>query len=90
MPRATEVGNNLTRYEEAWEAINRLIEGQIRQRMIASVTQEYAFRVVDRALTPDLSDKVRPKRALMLLGGLIIGGFIGCLWAYFRGAPARP
>jgi len=78
-----------TQVVDTREAINRLIEGQIRQRMIASVTQEYAFRVVDRALTPDLSDKVRPKKALMILGGLIFGGFIGCLWAYFREAPVR-
>jgi uncharacterized protein involved in exopolysaccharide biosynthesis len=66
------------------EAINRLIEAQIRQRMIASVTQEYAFRVVDRAMTPDLTDKVRPKRAIMLILGFAFGGFIGCVWAYFR------
>jgi uncharacterized protein involved in exopolysaccharide biosynthesis len=56
-------------------AINRLVETQVNQRMIATVTQEYAFRVVDRAQTPDLHDKVRPHKLLMTLAG----GFIGFL-----------
>ena len=59
------------------EAINRLIEAQIKQRMVASVTHEYAFRVVDRAMLPDLSDKVRPKRLVLLLMGPLVGMFVG-------------
>jgi uncharacterized protein involved in exopolysaccharide biosynthesis len=59
------------------DAINRLIEAQIKQRMIASVTREYAFRVVDRALLPDLTDKVRPKRLVLLLVGPVIGLIVG-------------
>jgi uncharacterized protein involved in exopolysaccharide biosynthesis len=59
------------------DAINRLIEAQIKQRMVASVTREYAFRVVDRALLPDLTDKVRPKRLILLLLGPVIGLFAG-------------
>jgi len=34
-------------------AIGRLMEAQVNQRMVASVTQEYSFRVVDRAMAPD-------------------------------------
>jgi uncharacterized protein involved in exopolysaccharide biosynthesis len=67
-------------------AINRLIEAQIKQRMLANVTQEYSFRVVDRALTPDLTDKVRPKRLQMILVGLLLGGALGALWVYLRPA----
>jgi uncharacterized protein involved in exopolysaccharide biosynthesis len=59
------------------EAINRLIEAQIKQRMVANVTREYAFRVVDRALLPDLTDKVRPKRLVLLLVGPLVGLFLG-------------
>jgi uncharacterized protein involved in exopolysaccharide biosynthesis len=59
------------------EAINRLIEAQIKQRMVASVTHEYAFRVVDRAMLPDLSDKVRPKRLVLLMLGPFVGLFVG-------------
>lgn len=70
------------------EAINRLVESQIRQRMIASVTQEFAFRVVDSAMKPEPTDKVRPKRAIMAIFGGLIGGFIGVLWVYFRSPPS--
>jgi uncharacterized protein involved in exopolysaccharide biosynthesis len=59
------------------EAINRIIEGQIKQRMLANVTQEYAFRVVDKALPPDLIDKVRPKRLVLLLLGPVLGVVFG-------------
>jgi uncharacterized protein involved in exopolysaccharide biosynthesis len=65
-------------------AINRLIESQIRQRMIASVTPEFAFRVVDAAIKPEVWDKVRPNRAIMILFGGILGALAGVLWVYFR------
>jgi uncharacterized protein involved in exopolysaccharide biosynthesis len=71
------------------EAINRLIESQIRQRMIANVTQEFAFRVVDSAMTPEPTDKVRPKKGVMIVIGGILGGMIGAIWVYFRSAPRR-
>jgi uncharacterized protein involved in exopolysaccharide biosynthesis len=59
------------------EAINRLIEAQIKQRMLANVTHEYAFRTVDKALPPDLTDKIRPKRLVLLLLGPILGTLFG-------------
>lgn len=58
-------------------AINRLMEAQINQRMLASVTQEYAFRVVDRALPPDRDDVVSPNKPLLVVFGLLLGGLIG-------------
>ena len=62
---------------ETRQAISGLIEGQIRQRMMANVMHEYVFRVIDRAMTPDVSDKVRPKRLLMLVIGGLLGGALG-------------
>ena len=35
------------------DVISRLMENQINQRMLANVTDEYALRVVDRAMAPD-------------------------------------
>jgi uncharacterized protein involved in exopolysaccharide biosynthesis len=55
------------------DAISRLMEAQIRQRMIANVTEEYAFRVVDAAIAPDNKDVLKPKKAVMLLAGLAVG-----------------
>jgi len=59
------------------EAIYRLIEGQVRQRMLADVTEEYAFRVVDRAMAPDADDPVWPRKALLLAAGPFLGLLTG-------------
>jgi uncharacterized protein involved in exopolysaccharide biosynthesis len=55
------------------EAISRLMEAQINQRMFANVTEEYALRVVDRAMPPDPKDVVRPKKLALLALGLVLG-----------------
>jgi uncharacterized protein involved in exopolysaccharide biosynthesis len=55
------------------EAIGRLIETQVKQRMLANVTREYAFRVVDRAMPPDEDDPVKPKKVVMLVAGIVVG-----------------
>lgn len=59
------------------EAINRLIETQVKQRMLANVTQEYAFRVVDKALPADANDPVKPRKLLLLVAGPLVGLVIG-------------
>ena len=63
-------------------AIGRLMEAQINQRMLASVTREYAFRVVDRALPPDPRDIVRPKKATFLGLGVLLGLVCGSCLAF--------
>jgi uncharacterized protein involved in exopolysaccharide biosynthesis len=63
---------------EGRQAISRLMEAQINRRMFANVTEEYAFRVVDRALEPDLKDDVvRPKKAMMIAMGACLGFLLG-------------
>jgi uncharacterized protein involved in exopolysaccharide biosynthesis len=64
---------------ETRAAISRLLETRINERMLANVSEEYAFRVVDRALVPDKKDKVRPKRLLMIAAGGVVGGLFGCV-----------
>lgn len=63
------------------EAINRLVETQVNQRMLADVNQEYAFRVVDKALAPDSDDIVKPKKWLFLAAGMFLGLMLGVLVA---------
>jgi uncharacterized protein involved in exopolysaccharide biosynthesis len=58
-------------------AISRLMETQINQRMLANVTAEYAFRVVDRALPPDEDDPVRPRKLLMVVAAAAAGLLLG-------------
>lgn len=68
------------------EAINRLIEAQINKRMLANVTEEYAFRVVDRAMAPDEDDEVWPNKPLLLLIGIFLGGLLGIIGVLFAHA----
>ena len=58
---------------ETREAINRLIETQVKQRMLANVTEEYAFRVVDPAIAPDADDPAKPPKFLLEVAGPIVG-----------------
>ncbi|MGE0581174.1 MAG: Wzz/FepE/Etk N-terminal domain-containing protein [Steroidobacteraceae bacterium] len=75
-----------TQVVETRQAISRLIEAQMNQRMLANSTQEYAFRFVDRALPPDRTDRSWPPRLLFVLGGFLFGavasvGLILLLWS---------
>ena len=66
------------------DAINRLIEEQIKQRMVASVAQDYAFRIVGRALPPDEDDRYSPRRLRLAIAGLVLGllaGALAAIWA---------
>lgn len=71
------------------EAINRLIETQMRERMLANVTVEYAFRTVDAALPPDPDDYVRATKLLLVLLGPIVGFLLGFAAARIAAARAR-
>jgi uncharacterized protein involved in exopolysaccharide biosynthesis len=66
-----------TQLVETRQAISRLMEVQINQKMVASVTPEYAFRTVDRALPPDVDDRVSPKRLLIVAVGAVLGLLLG-------------
>jgi len=62
---------------ETRDSISRLIETQVRQRMLANVTQEYAFRIVDKAMAPDSDDPVWPGKLLFFVGGPLLGLVVG-------------
>ena len=66
---------------ETRNAMSRIMETQITQRMLARVTTEYSFRVVDSALPPDPKRPIRPQRVLMAVLGGIFGLIFGCLYA---------
>jgi Uncharacterized protein involved in exopolysaccharide biosynthesis len=78
---------------EVREAINRLIETQVKQRMLANVTQQYAFRIVDKATAPDANDPVRPNKRLLLVSGPLAGLLAGVVLVLLFGStqvqPAR-
>lgn len=78
LQRTSEIGTR--------EAISRLIEAQIRQRMLANVTEEYAFRVVDKAMVADKDQVVRPRKLVLLLLGVFAGLFLGAAGAIVASA----
>jgi uncharacterized protein involved in exopolysaccharide biosynthesis len=68
---------------EIREAINRLIETQVRQRMLATVNSDYAFRVIDPAAVPDRTDRVSPNRVAITLVGGVVGCVLALVWVLF-------
>jgi uncharacterized protein involved in exopolysaccharide biosynthesis len=60
---------------ELHQAIYRLIEDQVNQAMLAAVQREYAFRVIDPAVAPEL--RIRPQRTLMVMVGALLGMLLG-------------
>jgi uncharacterized protein involved in exopolysaccharide biosynthesis len=63
----------ITNVVETREAVDRLIEAQEKQRMIANVTYDFAFGVVDKAMPADEDDPIKPKKALLIGLGLFLG-----------------
>jgi uncharacterized protein involved in exopolysaccharide biosynthesis len=59
------------------QAIYSLIEVEIKKRMLARTRADYAFRVLDAAVPPQVWKRVKPNRVLYLLAGLILGGGLG-------------
>ncbi|WP_045460488.1 Wzz/FepE/Etk N-terminal domain-containing protein [Vibrio hyugaensis] len=53
----------------------KLIEEQTKSLMLAEVQEEFIFKVVDPAVVPEL--KVAPKRTLICLIGMLLGGMLG-------------
>jgi uncharacterized protein involved in exopolysaccharide biosynthesis len=62
---------------ELRQAIAKVMESQINERMIASSREEYAFRALDPARAPDLDRPEFPKKALLIVLGAVAGGLIG-------------
>lgn len=56
-------------------AIFNLIESETKTLMVANGRTEYAFRVVDPAVPPEI--RSGPHRTLLLLAGLLVGAFLG-------------
>jgi len=62
---------------ELRRAIYNLIESETKTLMLANGRPEYAFRIVDPAVPPEV--KAGPHRALILLTGLAVGALFGGL-----------
>ncbi|MDW2301107.1 LPS O-antigen length regulator [Vibrio alginolyticus] len=60
----------------------KLIEEQTKSLMLAEVQEEFIFKVVDPAVVPELKDG--PKRALICVLGILLGGMFGTVSVLIR------
>jgi uncharacterized protein involved in exopolysaccharide biosynthesis len=58
---------------EARAAMYRLMETQINNIMLANVREEFAFKVIDPAVIPEVDDFIKPNRLLLAVLGLAAG-----------------
>lgn len=65
----------------------KLIEEQTKTLMLAEVNPEYVFKTLDPAVVPE--EKAKPKRALMVVLGGILGGMFGVMLVLARHALRR-
>ena len=61
-------------------AIYNLIENEMKILMLADVRTEYAFTVVDPAVSPEI--RRSPRRKLIVLSGGVLGLFVGTIVAF--------
>ncbi len=71
---------NQTTQVEIQHALYNLLESETKRLMLANARSEYAFRVVDPAVPPEVRHS--PKRTLMVLSGMALGFFMGVLVAF--------
>lgn len=76
-----------TNVVELQKVMYNLIEGEEKTLMVANGRLEYAFRVVDPAVAPEIRSS--PRRTLIVLGGLFVGVLIGGTIALVRGSRAQ-
>ena len=68
-----------TNVVEIQQSLYRLAETEIKKLMLARGSGEYVFKTIDPARVPER--KIKPKRAVIVLGGTLLGGFLGVFLA---------
>jgi uncharacterized protein involved in exopolysaccharide biosynthesis len=66
----------------------QLIEEQTKTIMLAEVSKEYVLKTIDPANAPD--DKAKPKRALIVVLGTMLGGMLSVLIVLVRYFSTKP
>lgn len=69
------------------QAIGRLLESEMQQLMLARGNEEFAFRVIDKAMVPKRSFK--PKRMVAIVGALVVGVFLAIFFLLARDSYRR-
>ncbi|HHH44109.1 MAG TPA: hypothetical protein ENK49_08225 [Gammaproteobacteria bacterium] len=69
---------------ELQEVVNHLIESQMKEAILANITEEYAFRVIDPAVVPE--EPFKPDMVLMVVSGALSGAVLGIIFAMIIGS----
>lgn len=71
-----------TSIAEMREVFYQIIEEQVKNKMLAEASPEYAFVTVSPSMVPE--QKSKPKRALMCILGTLLGGMLSVLYVLLR------
>lgn len=71
---------------EVQQSLYRLMEEQYKTLLLANVSDDYAFTVIDPAVAADPKHYVFPRRRLFILGGLLFGIILVLMLAFFEAA----
>ncbi len=80
---------------EVQQSLYRLMEEQYKTLLLANVSSDYSFSVIDPAVAPDAKHYVFPRKGLFGLGGLFFGLIIAIIAVFIEasqrasGAAAR-
>jgi uncharacterized protein involved in exopolysaccharide biosynthesis len=66
------------------QSISRIMEAEMQKLMLARGSDEYAFRIVDRAEPP--RKRSRPKRTLLVISVFVVSGMLSVLIVFIRSA----
>ena len=69
-----------TNVVEMQRVMYTLVENETKTLMLANARADYAFTVVDPAVTPEA--RIRPKRKLMVVTGVALGLILGVLFVF--------
>ncbi len=74
---------------EIQQSLYRLMEDQYKTLLLANVSEDYAFSVIDPAVASDAKQYVFPKRGLFTFGGLFFGLVLALVLAFFEAAQGQ-
>ncbi|KZZ35465.1 hypothetical protein A3756_15575 [Oleiphilus sp. HI0086] len=76
---------NKTSIAEMRSIFYELIEEQTKKLMLAEVSEEYVFKTISEAKVPE--QRIRPKRALIVIMGTFLGLILACTFVLIRHYP---
>lgn len=68
----------ITKIADMKEVLYRLLERQLQTIVLANVSEEFAFKIIDPAVAPEKHSS--PKRLALAIMGVLLGAIISMLW----------